>query len=69
VLESSETIAATSDAGFVEPLPTLTYDVVRHRGHWKVLHIGKLSAPHENQRAAIDCAMKLAMEGKAAGVW
>ena len=50
-----------------EPLPTLTYEVVRHRGHWRVLHIGKHSAPHPNQKAAIACAMKLAMESKTAG--
>jgi hypothetical protein len=50
-----------------EPLPTLIYDVVRHRGHWRVLHIGKHSAPHANQKAAIASAMKLAAESKAAG--
>ncbi len=42
------------DTPFVETLPTMTYDVVRHRGHWKVLHIGKHSAPHPNQKAAIE---------------
>jgi len=55
------------DTPFVETLPTMTYDVVRHRGHWKVLHIGKHSAPHPNQKAAIDSAMKIAMQYQASG--
>jgi len=60
-------VAPVVEAGFAEPLPTLTFDVVRHRGHWKVLHVGKHSQAHPNQQAAIDSAMKLAKEGKAAG--
>lgn len=65
--EISESLAVAGEATFVEPLPTLTYDVVRHRGHWRVLHIGKHSAAYPNQKAAIAQAMKLAMESKAAG--
>ena len=57
--------AATPDAP--EALPPLIYDVVRHRGHWRVLHVGKHSLPHAGQDAAIDAAMKVAMERKAAG--
>ena len=55
------------DTPFVETLPTMTYDVVRHRGHWKVLHVGRHSASHLSQKSAIDSAVKLAMESKAAG--
>jgi hypothetical protein len=58
---------AAGEAKFAEPLPTVIYDVVRHRGHWRVLHIGKHSAPHPNQKAAIDQAMKLASVSKAEG--
>lgn len=58
---------AAPAANLAEPLPTLIYDIVRHRGHWRVLHIGKHSAAHPSQKAAIDQAMKLAMESKAAG--
>ena len=57
----------TVEATAVEPLPTMTYDVVRHRGHWKVLHVGRHSASHPSQKSAIDSAVKLAMESKAAG--
>ncbi|HEV8391403.1 MAG TPA: DUF2188 domain-containing protein [Dongiaceae bacterium] len=53
--------------GVVEALPTMTYDVVRHRGHWKVLHAGKHSTPYPTQKAAIDSAMKIAMESRSAG--
>lgn len=60
-------VALVAEAAFAEALPTMTYDVVRHRGHWKVLHVGKHSQPHPNQQAAIESAMKLAKEGKAAG--
>lgn len=65
--EVSVVVASAGEPALAEPLPTLTYDVVRHRGHWRVLHIGKHSAAHPNQKAAIEHAMKLAMESKAAG--
>ena len=61
------TMEITVEATAVEPLPTMTYDVVRHRGHWKVLHVGRHSASHPSQKSAIDSAVKLAMESKAAG--
>ena len=37
--------------------PTLEYEVVRHRGHWRILHIGKHSAPYDSQEAAIAAAI------------
>lgn len=55
------------DDPLLEALPTVTYEIVRHRGHWKVLHVGKHSAPYPNQKAAIESAMKLAMEHQATG--
>ena len=42
------------------PLPMLEYEIVRYRGHWRVLHIGKHSAPYDNQGAAIAAAVSLA---------
>ena len=65
--EASAVLVSPGEAAAAEPLPTLIYDVVRHRGHWRVLHIGKHSAALPNQKAAIDQAMKLALESKAAG--
>jgi len=50
-----------------EVLPLLTYEVVRHRGHWRVLHIGKHSAPHLDQEAAKAAAMESARQAKASG--
>lgn len=42
-------------------LPTaFVFDVVRHRGHWRILHAGKHSAPFADQAAAILAAKKLA---------
>jgi hypothetical protein len=61
------TAGIASDATAIEALPTMTYDVVRHRGHWKVLHVGRHSASYPSQKSAIDSAMKLAMESRAAG--
>lgn len=43
-------------------LPLLEYEVVRHRGHWRVLHIGKHSAPYDSQEAAIAAAVGRAKE-------
>jgi hypothetical protein len=48
-------------------LPMLEYEVVRHRGHWRVLHIGKHSAPCDNQDAAIAAAVAQARESVAQG--
>ena len=43
-------------------LPALEYEVVRHRVHWRVLHIGKHSAPCDCQDAAIAVAVAQAKE-------
>ena len=61
----TETVSVTTVT--VEALPTITYDVVRHRGSWRVLHVGKHSAPHANQQAAIDAAVRAATQDVANG--
>ena len=43
-------------------LPLLEYEVVRHRGHWRVLHVGKHSAPCDSQDAAIAAAIAQARD-------
>jgi len=43
-----------------EQRPTLYYDVVWHRGRWRIRHLNKHSAPFADQAAAIDAAWKLA---------
>jgi hypothetical protein len=48
-------------------LPILEYEVVRHRGHWRVLHVGKHSAPCDSQDAAIAAAIAQAKESIAQG--
>ena len=48
-------------------LPMLEYEIVRHRGHWRVLHIGKHSAPYDSQDAAIAAAVTQAKESVAQG--
>jgi hypothetical protein len=50
-----------------ELLPLLTYEIVRHRGHWRVLHVGKHSAPHPDQAAATAAAMESAQQARASG--
>ena len=50
-----------------EQLPTLLYEVVRHRGHWRVLHIGKHSRPFEDQAAATAAATELAQQARESG--
>lgn len=58
----------TSNKDLVPPsLPTLEYEVVRHRGHWRVLHIGKHSAPCDSQDAAIAAAVDQAKRSLAQG--
>jgi hypothetical protein len=47
-------------------LPTLIYDIVRHRGHWRVLHAGKHSNPHADQQAATAAAILAARQGHTA---
>ena len=59
----------TPDAKDLAPpsLPVLEYEVVRHRGRWRVLHIGKHSAPCDSQDAAIAAAVAQAKESVAQG--
>ena len=58
----------TSNKDLAEPsLPTLEYEVVRHRGRWRVLHIGKHSAPCDSQDAAIAAAVEQAKRSLAEG--
>ena len=46
---------------------TRNYDVVRHRGAWRVLHLGKHSSGHANQQAAIAAAIERAKADTALG--
>ena len=57
----------TFEARSAAPLPMLEFDIVRHRGHWRVLHIGKHSAPYESQDAAIAAAVTQAKQSVADG--
>jgi hypothetical protein len=47
--------------------PMLEYEVVCHRGHWRVLHIGKHSTPCASQDAAIAAADAQEKESVAQG--
>jgi hypothetical protein len=44
-----------------------TYDVVRQRGFWRVLHLGKHSPSCPTQQAAIEAAIKRAKKAMALG--
>jgi len=57
----------TAAPGRNQSLPNIVYDVVRHRGSWRVLHLRKHSAPHPSQTAAIESAMKSAAQDMANG--
>ena len=59
--------SASATPAAAEGLPAITYDVVRYRGSWRVLHVGKYSAPHPSQQAAIDVAMRAATQDLANG--
>ncbi|HEY1382692.1 MAG TPA: DUF2188 domain-containing protein [Dongiaceae bacterium] len=61
-MEFAPTAAAGADA-----MPTIVYEVVRHRGSWRVLHIGSYSAPYPSQQAAIDAAIRAAAQDIANG--
>lgn len=50
-----------------EQRPTLYYDVVWHRGRWRIRHRGKHSAPFTDQAAAIGAAWKLARKSQEQG--
>ncbi len=43
------------------------YEVVRHRGHWRILHNEKHSKPFDSQEAAIDGAKRTAAEASSKG--
>jgi hypothetical protein len=67
VRECKMTSAPDDLASSEDALPTLVYDIVRHRGHWRVLHLGKHSSPYANQEDAIAAALEAAKTGYAAG--
>jgi hypothetical protein len=48
-------------------LAARTYDVVRHKGAWRVLHLGKHSQSCPNQQAAIASAIEKAKTDVALG--
>ena len=48
-------------------LPALLFEVVRHRGHWRILHKNRHSSPFDDQTAAVTAAIKKAKEKRAAG--
>ena len=54
-------------AGPEKPAPELVFEVVRHRGHWRVLHHNKHSTPHADQNAAIQAAKDLAKKKRELG--
>jgi hypothetical protein len=43
-----------------KPPEMRTYDVVRHNGAWRVLHLGRYSAGYRDQQAAIAAAVEKA---------
>lgn len=43
------------------------YEIVRHLGRWRVLHLGRHSQPHADQDAAIRAARKTARKQAKAG--
>lgn len=45
----------------------LVYEVVEHRGHWRILHQKKHSKPFGDQEAAIDAAKSAAAETASKG--
>lgn len=50
-----------------EALPSLVFEVVRHRGRWCTLHRGKLSAPYSDQAAAVLAAKAVARKKRKLG--
>ena len=54
-------------AGPTVPLEKLSFEIVRHRGHWRTLHVGRHSPPLADQAAAILAAKKLARKKRALG--
>src|SRR4051794_33086571 len=66
-LADSRSTPQTTDGLPIEGLPVIVYDVVRYRGSWRVLHVGKHSSPHPSQAAAIESALKAAAQDMANG--
>ncbi|HKP23615.1 MAG TPA: hypothetical protein VJV39_07100 [Dongiaceae bacterium] len=50
-----------------KPPELRTYDVVRHNGAWRVLHLGRYSTGHNDQQAAIVAAIEKAKGQMARG--
>jgi hypothetical protein len=48
--------------------PCFYYDVVRHRGHWRILHIGKYTGAYPTAEAALAVAVQVAKEKQQAGL-
>lgn len=66
-MSAPEVAGADGSAPADDAMPTLIYDIVRHRGHWRVLHLGRHSAPYDNQEAAVAAALKAARPAYEAG--
>lgn len=47
--------------------PSLLFEVVRHRGSWRILHRGKHTSPFSDQTAAILAAVKQAKAKRETG--
>ena len=50
-----------------EQAPSLLFEVVRHRGAWRILRRNRHSSPFSDQSAAVAAAIKLAKEKRDAG--
>ena len=69
-IERAHKIEALRRARMANPdttLPALVFEVVRHRGHWRVLHRHRHSTPFANQAAAISAARERAREKRSLG--
>jgi hypothetical protein len=54
-------------AGQPASAPVLVFEVVRHRGSWRILHRGKHTSPFSDQTAAIMAAIKQAKAKRETG--
>ena len=59
MIEQPEQLPQPRTAMSEQP-PPLFYDIVWHRGRWRIRHLSKHSAPFADQAAAIGSAWKLA---------
>src|SRR5262249_46569603 len=66
-LHQTADFASAAPAGAGESLPPVVSDVVRHRGSWGVLYVGRYPPPYPNQQAAIDAATQAATQDMANG--